>query len=163
MLYYVRPVYIILILPIALNHAFSYYHRHHHHSTTTTTATTQSSSPLMNQRRQQRQILNLVKQQQHQQQSLSSYPPHPGRRRPTTTTLSMVSNKNNQPPSYPIRVAIMGGGNFGLAIAAVIARQNIPTTLLVRSESIARTLNTEHRHPVYMTDIPLPEIIQATS
>jgi len=57
----------------------------------------------------------------------------------------------------------MGGGNFGLAIATVVARRSIPTTLLVRDETIAQQLNTEHKHPRYMSDIELPKLIRATS
>ena len=56
----------------------------------------------------------------------------------------------------------MGGGNFGLALATVCARQGIPTTLLVRSQGIADAINTNHTHPRYMTDIELPHRIRAT-
>jgi glycerol-3-phosphate dehydrogenase (NAD+) len=56
----------------------------------------------------------------------------------------------------------MGGGNFGLALATVCARNGIPTTLLVRSEEIAQHINTKKRHPRYMTDITLPPLIRAT-
>lgn len=57
----------------------------------------------------------------------------------------------------------MGGGNFGLALATVVARQNIPTTLLVRDEKTAESLNTDHKHPRYMSDVELPKLIRATS
>jgi len=73
------------------------------------------------------------------------------------------SSSSISPPPYPVRVAVIGGGNFGLALATVVARKNIPTTLLVRSEDIAQQLNTQHRHPRYMSDIPLPKNIVATS
>ena len=76
----------------------------------------------------------------------------------------MASQKSiGKPPPYPVRIAVMGGGNFGLALATVVARANIPTTLLVRSESTAEALNTQHRHPSYMKDISLPKLIHATS
>lgn len=57
----------------------------------------------------------------------------------------------------------MGGGNFGLALATVAARKGIPTTLLVRSDDIAQSINTNHTHPRYMKDIVLPARIRATS
>lgn len=80
--------------------------------------------------------------------------------RASNTQLSMVSS---DPPPYPVRVAVMGGGNFGLALATVVARNNIPTTLLVRDETVAESLNTHHKHPRYMSDVELPKIIRATS
>lgn len=80
------------------------------------------------------------------------------------TKLQMTPNSNiDNPPPYPVRVAVMGGGNFGLALATVMARKNIPTTLLVRDEQIAQHLNTKHVHPRYMSDIELPKVICATS
>jgi glycerol-3-phosphate dehydrogenase (NAD+) len=57
----------------------------------------------------------------------------------------------------------MGGGNFGIALAAVCARKGMPTTLLVRSEEIALAINNNHSHPRYMTDIKLPNALRATS
>ena len=57
----------------------------------------------------------------------------------------------------------MGGGNFGLALAAVSARKGIPTTLLVRSQDIADSINNDHRHPTYMSDVALPPMIRATT
>jgi glycerol-3-phosphate dehydrogenase (NAD+) len=67
------------------------------------------------------------------------------------------------PPPYPVRVAVMGGGNFGIALAAVCARQGMATTLLVRSEEIALAINTDHAHPRYMSDIKLPNALRATA
>ena len=66
-------------------------------------------------------------------------------------------------PTYPIRIAVMGGGNFGLAMGTICARQDYPTTILVRDESIADTINREHRHPRYMQGIELPTRLRATS
>lgn len=75
---------------------------------------------------------------------------------------SQLSMQANSIPPYPVRVAVMGGGNFGLALATVCARQGIPTTLLVRSEEIADAINKEHHHPRYMKDLQLPTKIRAT-
>lgn len=80
---------------------------------------------------------------------------------PSTTSLQM--SLNNHPPPYPVRVAVLGGGNFALALATVVARQNIPTTLLMRDQDTADVINTEHRHPRYMKDIELPKMIRATA
>lgn len=71
--------------------------------------------------------------------------------------------KASSPPPYPVRVAIMGGGNFGLALASICARQGIPTTVLVRSEEIANSLNTNQTHPQYMKGIVFPQRLRATT
>jgi glycerol-3-phosphate dehydrogenase (NAD+) len=71
--------------------------------------------------------------------------------------------KASSPPPYPVRIAVMGGGNFGLALASVCARKGIPTTLLVRSKEIANEINTTHKHPRYMKDIVLPARVRATA
>ena len=67
------------------------------------------------------------------------------------------------PPPYPVRVAVLGGGNFGLALATVCGRKGIPTTLLVRSEKVADSINSDRRHPRYMSDIVLPPAVRATT
>lgn len=81
----------------------------------------------------------------------------------STTTSSLFMSMPSNPPPYPVRVTVMGGGNFGLALATVVARNNIPTTLLIRDQEIADQLNLEHRHPRYMSDISLPKMIHATA
>mmetsp|Transcript_24304 Transcript_24304/g.52402 ORF Transcript_24304/g.52402 Transcript_24304/m.52402 type:complete len:417 (-) Transcript_24304:352-1602(-) len=78
----------------------------------------------------------------------------------STSTLDMKTN--NKPP-YPVRVTVMGGGNFGLALATVVARKGVPTTLLVRSDDVATKINENHRHPTKMTDICLPRTVRATT
>ena len=74
-----------------------------------------------------------------------------------------VASSNNPPPPYPVRVTVMGGGNFGLALATVLGRKGVPTTLLVRKQEVADQLNMNHSHPQYMSDIKLPTSIVATA
>ena len=81
-------------------------------------------------------------------------------RKTSATILHMITSS---PPPYPVRVAVMGGGNFGLALATVAARNGIPTTLLVRSEDDAAIINNEHYHPRKMSDFILPPKIRATA
>lgn len=66
------------------------------------------------------------------------------------------------PPPYPVRVAVMGGGNFGLALATVCARQGIPTTLLVRKPQIADSINSNHTNPEKMQEFIFPHTLRAT-
>lgn len=74
-----------------------------------------------------------------------------------------LSRSTSSPPPYPVRVAVMGGGNFGLALATLCARQGMATTLLVRKPEIAQEINKNHAHPQYMKDIKLPANLRATS
>lgn len=96
---------------------------------------------------------------QQSQSSLTSSRVAVGTRRAQSQVTMYVGNI----PPYPVRVTVMGGGNFGLALSTVCARQGIPTTLLVRSEEIAEAINKEHRHPRYMNDLQLPTKIRATT
>lgn len=79
------------------------------------------------------------------------------------TARALLSMKANSPPPYPVRVTVMGGGNFGLALATVVAKKGVDTTLLVRSEDVASQINENHCHPRYMSDISLPHTVRATS
>lgn len=81
----------------------------------------------------------------------------------SSSSSSSLSMAPMDPPPYPVRVAVLGGGNFGLALASVLGGKGIPVTLLVRSEDVADELNAKHRHPRYMPDIALPTTIRATS
>jgi glycerol-3-phosphate dehydrogenase (NAD+) len=83
--------------------------------------------------------------------------------RPAFLSSTSLQMKASTPPPYPVRIAVMGGGNFGLAMAAICARQGHPTTLLVRGEDIAAQINTNHTHPRYMQGITLPSRIRATT
>ena len=87
-----------------------------------------------------------------QSTSLKSSP-----RRPTALYMG------NSLPPYPVRIAVMGGGNFGLALATICSRKGIPTTLLVRKQEIADSINYKHKHPEKMTDIVFPTTLRATS
>ena len=62
-----------------------------------------------------------------------------------------------------IHATVLGGGNFGLALSSLLARKNINTTLLVRSDDIASQINANHVHPTYMPDLSLPSNIRATA
>jgi len=57
----------------------------------------------------------------------------------------------------------MGGGNFGLCLATVLASNKIPVTILVRRQEVADILNKEHKHPNYLNGMELPKLIYATA
>eukprot|EP00526_Cylindrotheca_closterium_P019214 CAMPEP_0113636932 /NCGR_PEP_ID=MMETSP0017_2-20120614/19305_1 /TAXON_ID=2856 /ORGANISM="Cylindrotheca closterium" /LENGTH=221 /DNA_ID=CAMNT_0000547883 /DNA_START=26 /DNA_END=687 /DNA_ORIENTATION=+ /assembly_acc=CAM_ASM_000147 len=86
-----------------------------------------------------------------------------GAARSTSSSTTLWMKSSDIPPPYPVRIAVMGGGNFGLAMASIAARQGHPTTILVRSEAVANEINTNHTHPTYMKGITLPTKARATT
>jgi glycerol-3-phosphate dehydrogenase (NAD(P)+) len=61
------------------------------------------------------------------------------------------------------KVAMMGGGSWGTAFAAVLADAGSQVTMWTRSEEIAADINQEHRNSRYHPDVHLPESIIATT
>lgn len=69
-------------------------------------------------------------------------------------------------PSHNIdtmKFSILGGGAFSLALAKVLSHRNINCTMLVRTQDVADFINTNHRHPKYLTDSLLPTQLTATT
>ncbi len=60
------------------------------------------------------------------------------------------------------RVAVIGGGSWGTAVAALTA-PNFATQLWVRSADLAQTITTTHENPAYLPGITLPSELVATS
>lgn len=61
------------------------------------------------------------------------------------------------------RVAVLGSGAWGTALAAVAARAGRQVTLWARREEIAREINEQRRNSAYLGDTPLPESIVAST
>jgi glycerol-3-phosphate dehydrogenase (NAD(P)+) len=59
------------------------------------------------------------------------------------------------------RVAVLGAGSWGTAVAASIAPRH-STQLWARSPLQAQAINTEHRNPSYLSDIDLPVSLTAS-
>ncbi len=59
------------------------------------------------------------------------------------------------------RVAILGGGSWGTAIAAIARRAGRETAIWARDPAIARDINDNARNEKYLPGIPLPEGISA--
>src|SRR6185295_10109306 len=60
------------------------------------------------------------------------------------------------------RVAIVGAGSWGTALAMVAARNNHEVSLWAREAEVAESINRDHRNPFYLSDFELPENIHAT-
>lgn len=84
--------------------------------------------------------------------------------------LAMRHRRKNSPddiyyevPDPAAHFVVMGGGSFGLAMASVIAFRGVNTTILVRDKGTAEIINTERRHPTYLSDLQLPDHVAAST
>lgn len=65
-------------------------------------------------------------------------------------------------PGTSLHVLVIGAGSWGTALAASAAN-NTPTLLLARDEAVSLDINTRHRNPKYLGDLPLPHRLQSTT
>ena len=56
---------------------------------------------------------------------------------------------------------VLGAGSWGTVLALQLARQGHRTTLWDRNPDRCASINTHHRNPRYLTDLPLPEDLRA--
>ena len=61
------------------------------------------------------------------------------------------------------RVAVLGAGSWGTALAALIARHGHPTVLWGRDADCIEAIDTRHENPRYLPGIPLPASLRATT
>ncbi len=61
------------------------------------------------------------------------------------------------------RVAVLGGGSFGTALANLMAAKGCHVLLWMRDQSQAQTINTARRNPRYLKDTVLLDGIEATT
>ena len=61
------------------------------------------------------------------------------------------------------RVAVIGAGSWGTALAALIARHGHPTVLWGRDGDIAAAIDARHENPRYLPGIALPDALRATT
>ena len=59
------------------------------------------------------------------------------------------------------KVAVIGAGSWGTAVAAISATRT-PTVLWARREELAKQINAERVNGDYLADDPLPEGLIAT-
>lgn len=62
-----------------------------------------------------------------------------------------------------MRVGVIGSGSWGTALAQVAARNGHPTMVWARRESVASSINDQHRNPDYLSHFTLSSNIEATS
>jgi glycerol-3-phosphate dehydrogenase (NAD(P)+) len=61
------------------------------------------------------------------------------------------------------RVAVIGGGAWGTALAAVVARAGAAVTLWARDPAIVEAINRRHENPLYLPGITLAPEVTATA
>ena len=61
------------------------------------------------------------------------------------------------------RVAVLGSGSWGTALAALIARNGEDTVLWGRDAAVVQAIDAAHENPRYLPGIPLPDTLAATT
>ena len=61
------------------------------------------------------------------------------------------------------RVAVVGAGSWGTALALVAARNKHDVSMWAREPEVALSIEREHKNPFYLSDFTLPENIRATT
>src|SRR5215471_5799590 len=61
------------------------------------------------------------------------------------------------------RVAVIGAGSWGTALALVAARNHHQVALWAREPEVAREITRNRRNPFYLSDFHLPDSIRATT
>lgn len=62
----------------------------------------------------------------------------------------------------PVRVAVLGAGSWGTALATLASRQ-CDTLLWARDAEVAQAINAHHRNQRYLPDVVLPASLRATA
>lgn len=61
------------------------------------------------------------------------------------------------------RVAVMGGGSFGTALASIAASGGASVRQWMRDPALVESINGCHRNPVYLPDYPISEAVVAST
>jgi len=61
------------------------------------------------------------------------------------------------------RIAVVGAGAWGTALAMVLRRAGREALIWARTPDIAETINRQHQNPLYLPDLPLDPAIRATA
>ena len=66
-------------------------------------------------------------------------------------------------PHAPRRVAVLGAGSWGTALAALIARNGDRVVLWGRDAAVAAAIDSTHENPRYLPGVALPDALRATT
>src|SRR5438128_1659800 len=70
---------------------------------------------------------------------------------------------DESPKPEAARVAVIGAGSWGTALALVAARNRQDVWLWAREPEVAAGINAAHRNPYYLPELELPENLRATT
>ncbi|MGH7504637.1 MAG: NAD(P)-binding domain-containing protein, partial [Longimicrobiales bacterium] len=59
-------------------------------------------------------------------------------------------------------VAVVGAGNWGTALANLLAKKGLPVRLWAYEDEVARGVNERHENPLYLRGVPLDPRLKAT-
>ena len=62
-----------------------------------------------------------------------------------------------------LRIAVLGAGSWGTALATLMARNGHQVVLWGRDEKVAAAIDAQHENPRYLPGIELPESLRATT
>ncbi|MCW4456100.1 NAD(P)-dependent glycerol-3-phosphate dehydrogenase [Flavobacterium sp. MXW15] len=65
--------------------------------------------------------------------------------------------------SSPEKIAVLGAGSWGTALASLVARHGHPTVLWGRDPAMVEAIDRRHENTRYLPGIPLPESLRATT
>ena len=66
-------------------------------------------------------------------------------------------------PDNPLKIAVLGAGSWGTALAALMARHGHAVTLWGRDPVVSAAIDQQHENTRYLPGIPLPENLRATT
>jgi len=61
------------------------------------------------------------------------------------------------------KIAVLGAGSWGTALAALVSRHGHPTVLWGRDAAVVEAIDRQHENPRYLPGIALPEALRATT
>ncbi len=61
-----------------------------------------------------------------------------------------------------LQVTVLGGGHWGMALAHLVARSGHQVTVWAREPEVVTGINEEHRNPLFLSEIELPDHIAAS-
>jgi len=62
-----------------------------------------------------------------------------------------------------VRVAIIGAGSWGTAVACLLGDKGVETVLWARSDAVAQGIQSSRHNPRYLLDLVIPDQVRATS
>ena len=61
------------------------------------------------------------------------------------------------------RACVIGGGSWGTALAATLAKRGLEVTIWARDEKTVESINSAHENPRYLPEVELPDSLRASS